>query len=584
MNRKAFALSWGRKIFFGLGWVLISIVGLSFLQSKILPHGPMGWFFFLTSFIGHYGLIVSLLYFVFYYPIIWALPNYYASRMWSMLLIVASCLLLGFDSILFTQYRFHANSFILDLIFGGGSDSLKSFPTSGYILLFVGITTVSLIIWVRGEFLWRSMQGRFSNPVKNWYLVLILICLGISHGMHIYGDANYSRSITRLTQLFPLYYPSTAKGLMSDYGMVAGNKASDPNKGFTDFYYPSREPTCKDLDNKNILFIIVDKMKPEDISKEKTPAIEHFKTHGVSYENHYSGSNNSRGGLYSLFYSLPTTYWTASRNNQAGPMLIQELKKRQYDIGIFSSLPIKDSELDKTVFLNVEPVVTDNTGYEKNIVTTESWKKWVNAHINGDPKKSFFGTIIYDVVDKNETISSTSATEPGVVIEKPAITQIDGLIKSVVDDLYRKDVLQDTIIIITANHAADTNLNEIEISQVKVPLIGIYPEKKKMTIDEMTSHYDVVPTLMSKVWNCKDSFKDYSYGSSLFSHENKSWLIVGSDEMFGVLDFQRGLIISIQSSGKYHVTDFSLNPVPKHKARESVVFEVLKSLTRFHHK
>jgi membrane-anchored protein YejM (alkaline phosphatase superfamily) len=228
--------------------------------------------------------------------------------------------------------------------------------------------------------------------------------------------------------------------------------------------------------------------------------------------------------------------------------------------------------------------VTDNTGYDKNVVTTESWKKWISNHVQGDPTKSFFGTIIYEVVAKNETISSNSDIQKETIIEKPAITEVDGLVKSVMDDLYKKNVLQDTIIIITANHASDANPNDIDISQVKVPLIGIYPEKKRSNVNEMTSHYDVVPTLMSKVWNCKDSFKDYSYGSSLFSPENKNWLIIGSDEMFGVLDFQRGLITSIQSSGKFHVTDFNLNPVPKDKARESVVFEVLKNLTRFSHK
>src|SRR5687768_12992350 len=116
MKKKSFVLSWGRKMFFGLGWALTSLVALNYFQSMIIPQSVTGWIFYLTTFIGHYGLILSLVYFLLYVPVVSIFPSYYISRIWSIVLILAVNLFIYFDSYLFARYRFHLNSFLWNLL------------------------------------------------------------------------------------------------------------------------------------------------------------------------------------------------------------------------------------------------------------------------------------------------------------------------------------------------------------------------------------------------------------------------------------------------------------------------------------
>jgi membrane-anchored protein YejM (alkaline phosphatase superfamily) len=568
MNRKAFALSWGRKVFFGTGWALLSLIGLTYLHSKIVPQTPSDWLFFGSTFVGHYGLLITILYFVFYYPVIWLIPTYYVSRLWSIFLIVIPALILFADSVLFSKFKLHGNQFIFDLFFSGESDSLKSLPSSSLIMASFAAFVLGMIIWVRGEWLWRSMQGRFSNPVKNWYLLLIIVCLAISHSMYKFGNPNQSRSIKRLAQLFAFYDPTSTKSFDTDYWMTPALPDWEPNKAFSDFYYPKKDQVCKKGENPNILLIVIDQLKFQNINPDEMPSLHHYLKHATVFKNHLSGSANSKGALFSLFYSLPTTYFTAARNNQKEPMLFNELKKRQYEIGIFSSLNIKNNEWDRTVFLNQNAVQSEKIGEQMaNITMTDSWKKWMAQHLPEETSKPFFGTLVFSM--ENTPAINTFPT-----------TEIDGYIRSIIEDLYWKRLLSKTLILITANHAGG-NTKEVDLNQLRVPMIAIYPDKEDGATEKMTTHFDVIPTLMNKYWACGDHYREYSYGQSIHSDTKKEWLILGADNKFGVYDIDKGLITNIESSGQYEVRNLNGESVPKSKAKESVVFDVLKDITKF---
>src|SRR4051812_12023787 len=103
MTRRNFALSWGRKMFFGLGWPLFSAIALNYLQSQILPTSVLGLIYFITTFIGQFGLLTALIYFVLYFPVIYIFPSYYFSRFWAIFLIMLTGLFILFDSVVFLQ-------------------------------------------------------------------------------------------------------------------------------------------------------------------------------------------------------------------------------------------------------------------------------------------------------------------------------------------------------------------------------------------------------------------------------------------------------------------------------------------------
>ena len=62
--------------------------------------------------------------------------------------------------------------------------------------------------------------------------------------------------------------------------------------------------------------MLIDALRPDKVGAETTPAIEALASDGLLFENHYSGGNSSRMGIFSLFYGIPSTYWQAFYDTQ----------------------------------------------------------------------------------------------------------------------------------------------------------------------------------------------------------------------------------------------------------------------------
>ena len=163
MNRRKFALSWGRKIFFGISWPLSSALTLVYLRSFILPETVTDWFYFLMTLIGDIGLLNVAFYFLLYCPIALISPTYYIARIWSLLLVLALNLFILVDAISFSSYHLHIYSYLSELYLTEGLHHLIG-SLSGFGVLVAGLVALALLIWIRGEMIWRGMQGRFSNP------------------------------------------------------------------------------------------------------------------------------------------------------------------------------------------------------------------------------------------------------------------------------------------------------------------------------------------------------------------------------------------------------------------------------------
>ena len=616
MSRNSkFALSWGRKTFFGMGWLFISLLGLNYFQSLVIPQGFAGWIYFITTFIGHYGLLLSVVYFLLYVPVILLFPKYYVARIWSLVLLAIGCLLLLIDSLVFSQYRFHLNGFIFDLLFGGAAKDIFQFPVASFAAIGGGLFAFILFFWLTGEKLWRSMQRHFSNPNKNWYFGLIAICLFLSHGIHIYGAAVGDRKITRLANLFPLHFPTTANRLLKKNGIIPTQVSDKPGKGFNDFYYPHGKMKCEGKTNKNVVFIVLDSWRSDEMDEVTTPTINHLKQHGTYFSNHYSGSNNTRGGIFSLFYGLPATYWDLALKNQTPSVIMDEFRNRGYDLGIFASASLISPEFDRTVFAKIPNLRISTMGTNpvfKDLQITSEWKEWTRIHNEEHKDKPFFGFLFYDAPHAYdypkdfEGPHSPAATEinylflnnnteplPYLNRHKNSVSFVDTLVKDVIDDLSKKNLLKDTIVIITGDHGQEINDNRKNYwghnsnyspVQTKVPLIVTWPGKRKGTETKLTNHYDIVPTIMSEVWGCTNKLPNYSYGENLYQLPERNWMIVASYSDYGVIDFEKRVIMTVDTIGDYEVTDLELNEKTKSRSNDKVLLEVFKDLARFHQK
>lgn len=308
MRRKNFALLWGRKIFFGLSFPLSCVLGFLYLKGSSLPQNFFEWFYFALNLIGYFGFLNSLIYFVLFYPIARIQPSYYLVRFWSLILILGLNLLIVWDALIFSGYQAHFYSDIGKLIFSEGLHHLASQSVLGVIA--AGFATYALIIWLRGETVWRSMQGRFYNPAGGLHLGVIFISLFLSKGIYFF---NY------VHPQFASYFPY-------DFNYRTENRALGERRVFSYL----KDLKCHAKENPNLIMITLKEWSGEDFTEEKMPHVFRMKKHGVSFTNHFNVAQTAKTGLFTLFYSVPASYEGSVGNTK--PFFVKELNKRNYEI------------------------------------------------------------------------------------------------------------------------------------------------------------------------------------------------------------------------------------------------------------
>lgn len=333
MNRRNFALSWGRKLFFGISWPLSIALGIVYFRSFILPVTTQDWIYVITTSIGHFGILNAIFYFLLYCPVILLFPTYYISRFWSLLLILVLNAFIITDALSFSTFGLHLYSYLSKLLVEEGYHHL--FGENGVVILGAGAFLLSILIWIRGELNWRFMQGRFSNPVKNWYLVLIVLCLVTSKSLYSFGSVHKN-----LAELFPV-----------NLNFSRDEKDASPLKKL---FYPKEKIVCEGKQNPNIVLITVKNWSMESLNEEQMPKVFHMLRHGTLYSSVKSVAESVEDSKFSFFYSLPSTYSKSLTNQQ--PLLFQEMEKRKYEFvpeAFNQWLANRTGEEISTYFMNI---------------------------------------------------------------------------------------------------------------------------------------------------------------------------------------------------------------------------------------
>ncbi|MEX2476771.1 DUF3413 domain-containing protein, partial [Marinobacter sp.] len=266
-------------------------------------------------------------------------------RILSLLAVVYASLgiaLLAIDTVVYSLYRFHLSSFVLELAMGGGSEifsfSWQLWATT--ISVFIGIILVESVMAV---ILWRW------RPRGSWLGTAFLLMFGLqlgAHSWHAWADANYDTRITGITRHVPLYYAATAKRFMSEQGLVDPQKVRDNQavQALSDvrlgsqLNYPTHLLQCSEPDRKlSVLMIVIDGARWDMLDPRWMPNIYEFAESNLIFEQHYSNGNATKPGVFTLLYSLPASYWDAFTAAKEPPVVISRMQALGYQTKVLGS-------------------------------------------------------------------------------------------------------------------------------------------------------------------------------------------------------------------------------------------------------
>jgi len=528
-------------------------------------------------------------------------------------LVGAFQMILVTDVAIYKIFKFHLNSMVLNLVTTpGGLESLDQ--GWGTKALFVILSAA--LGFAQWRF-WKLSKGYASSPLLRGRKAaalagVLLFFVAVDKGLFAWGTLYDSPYITRNAQLFPLYQPLRIRSFASKY---LGVKLDKEVKGGIDLKYsgldyPKRPlevvPPAKPL---NFLFIFVDSLRADMLTQEVMPETWAFGKKSAVFENHYSGGNCTRFGIFTAIYGLYGNYWFPMLGERRGPLLIDVLKKQGYDLRLYASAKMSFPEFNKTCFVDVprgdiydEPAGDDGAKRDQDI--SDKFISYLKAR---DQKKPYFSFIFYDATHGNyDYLPGFEKFKPSFGVSQLALNKsnVDGLRNKYKNSVYFDDHLvgkilktlgetgglKDTVVMVLGDHGEAFlergrygHNQGYSPEEVHVPLVFYAPGRAPARIKTLTDHLDIIPAIMPLA-GVKNPAADYSNGRDLFDKGGHDFAASSSWDSAGIITEKATLEMPLEAyKGGLRVFDAEYREIPKGAAAFSpLILRFQKEAKRFY--
>lgn len=637
-------------LFWLIGWqYLLNVTPLTFNVANPLYTGII-WAFLVLAFLGQFALLAFLPY-ALTVLLTYLFPHRIVIKTIAIIFGTCATLLLIIDSFIFKHYHFHLNGIVMQMVFSSEEHKIFDF-TWLELLIIVAILSALLLLQIcYANIVWRRVRQGKKFFVGKRLAVSLSICLFLSYMMFLLSNAQPISLLAQQSQALPLYNPILAALLpiqdsLAKINSVGAGNINQAPQTTAPLHYPLAPLVCHAQQKPmNVLIIALDAWRFDMVNPTVMPHVSQFAQQSWQYTNHWSGGNATRPGIFSLFYGLPATYWTTMLQQKQGPVLLHEFLQQHYQLGVFVSAGTKYPNFDGTVFSEMSPSPQQMMGknvIERDKATTQAFENFLqqnqpsqqnlslqqnqsslqnqllqNAPVlknkqaeSSNQPKPFFGFIFYNAshtycdegipatpfqpmlpVCDRFALYSDKDRIPYMNRYKNALYFLDGQVAEVLADLQQRHLLDNTVVILTGDHAEEFNDNHLGYwghagnftrYQVQTPLIIKWPHQAPMIIQQQTTHYDIAPTLLQQVLGCVNPASDYSVGQNLSAASSLPYFIVASYIDFGILEKER--ITTIYPAGDYAITDRSDHPISGAKLHLDVMAQVFKDNTEFYKK
>ncbi|MEQ2027106.1 LPS biosynthesis-modulating metalloenzyme YejM [Xenorhabdus szentirmaii] len=561
-------ISWGH--WFALFNIMVSLVlGSRYLFASDWPGSLFGRIYAFVSWLGHFSFIVFAIYLLILFPLTFIVMSQRLLRFLSAALATAGLTLLLFDSSIYVRFHLHLTPLVWDLVTNPEQGEL----TREWQLMFICIPVIFLIQMLFGTWCWQKLRSlnrqKFSKPLAAIFISTFIA----THLMYIWADANFYRPITMQRSILPLSYPMTARKFLEKHGLLDQQEYQHRinqrgNPAALSVNYPLNKLSYQDNGRGyNLLLLVVDGLDHQSIT-HGMPTLTRFAENNLQFTQHFSSGIQSDTALFGLFYGISSGYLDGILNARKPSMLLNALTRQEYQFGLFSSDGFQTPLYRQAILTDYSLPVTNK---QSDALTVKQWRQWLDLRNHSTPWFSF--------LNLNGLALSSGKFDK---------TTLNTDINDVLETLKNKEILNKTIVVITAKqHELTTNGAEkwfidgkFNREQLHVPLLIHWPGTPAQTIDKLTSHQDVMTTLMRRLLHVKNSPEDYSQGEDLFKPQRENpWLITGDDGALVITTAQNTVYLS--KDGEYYLYDLNGDKVHGAKPNLAQLLQILTEVKRF---
>lgn len=490
----------------------------------------------------------------------------------------------------FAFWRVYVNHSILALYFSKGGGS-QVFEVNNAMYVWISVSVLVAVLVGALVLLLSRLLCKSFHP-KKWLYGLVVL-YAVSQGVFILLCINDNMKIAQYSIKIPYFYDLSIVNALQKMNISALPKHALPEqlqttlKKNAKLHYPLHPLQYHvPVHPLNVLIIVIDTLRYDMINPMNMPNVYLFAQHADQFLNNTSGGDCTCPGIFSLFYSIPATYWYSALHYQQESIVMQAFQANHYQFGLFGSASLLSPPFEHTVFSkikNLRTITPGNSAIQRDIKITEEMQDFLNKEANNH--HPFFGFIFYDGPHAYNAlplhkpfyptqslnyfyINSSTQRIPIFNLYKNAVFFDDQLIERVLRTLAKDDLYKNTVVIITSDHGQEFNdehndywehASGFSKYQVRTPMIIAWPHQFPHLYTYHTTHFDLAPTLLKRVLGVTNVTNDYSVGSDFFSPQQPGFAIVGNYAYFALLMPDK--IMQFHNSGLYQFTTLRMQPL-----------------------
>lgn len=575
--------------------IAISIISLRYVAYSGLADSALGIIYQFISLLGHFSFLSALVFGIFLFPLAFLISNNLMYRLISLIIATIAITFLIVDTQIFRLYSFHLNPMIWQFL--QKPEQVEAIYAINLHYISIPIIFVSEIVfsWV----MWRKVRNIHSKHIGRPIALFLFCMFALSHLIFIWADATQYRPVTNQKSLYPLSYPMTARTFLTKQGWLSKesiqkNKLGLDGTSKKELNYPIKKINYVGQAinaDANLLIINIEALRADMLNPANMPNLQALADQGINFKNHFSGSDNNKQGVFSLFYGLPNSYWNAVTDNNIAPILMDKINNEKREMGLFSSIGLVQPEFLQSSFSQLS--VKSNVHYaktENNNQVVQQWRKWVSTRSNKKPWFSY----LYLEQKNSEQFSkygkkSIAEQSKNLALYQSQVMTIDNQIQLLIRTLKKQKQYQNTIIIVTGTHGQsfkENNTNDTLINGSQVPMVLILPNEGAQIITKMTSHSDIVPTLMEEMFSIENQSNDYSIGQHLLDNTQRKYVLSGDLNDYVIYETEK--ITKFSRNGDIDSIDWQGNHIEESEYNQeydiTLLIDVLSTLRHFNQK
>lgn len=501
---------------------IIAVITLSsfYVIKEAQPESVLGYIYLITTWTSHMSFLTFVSFVLILFPIILLVPRTRFIRTIASIIFTIELFLLLLDAFVYSRLGYHLNTSssdqIIELVINLVEHSSKfwTFSIIAALLIFLFELVVS-------NYAWKHLRDLQKTVFSKFVITAFVISFFISHSIHIWADATLEYDILKQDTVLPLSYPSTAKALLTKYGLFDQADYTERRTSPLVFNgaipkYPVITTQCE-MDKNITQSVILVLTKTLLTNNQIQLFTDKISINTIKINRHVDNALPEKA-WFNLFYSLPSIYKRELTKRNDNPLLFQILDNKK----IPKTLTIinKDNELN----------------------TNNSWLEslFIEKQRISDPQTVNFA----------ETLNKTKPSLHVIYFDESNTTQFEKFTNTLLLNQKQKST-QDIIWISSiGNISHETSLSD-------KPALLIMPNHESKTINQLTSLMDIQPTLIENWLDCDIDATTYGNGKNLLNVRHNR--VIANTMDAGIVVFNKDKSVFVDQNGNFQSYSMQLD-------------------------